>query len=132
MVRTTRRLSLISAAACLLAACASRVPVESSPTPASGTTGAAQGPSPWPVQTREHIDLWLHGFALVQEDPTLVPFFKRNYKDQIGLIKNRSNVLTQLDANRDQLRARFSENRHLVDAQFLAMYFTSWEQLRDA
>src|SRR3954469_19327236 len=31
----------------------------------------------WPVKTREHVDLWLHGFALLQEDTTFVPFFRR-------------------------------------------------------
>src|SRR4051812_2825830 len=59
----------------------------------------------WPVKTREHVDLWLHGFALLQEDTTFVPFFKRGYSTNMIVLKNRANVVTQLDANRDRLRA---------------------------
>src|SRR4051812_8458350 len=59
----------------------------------------------WPVKTREHVDLWLHGFAMLQEDTTFVPFFKRGYSTNMIVLKNRANVVTQLDANRDNLRA---------------------------
>src|SRR6478609_47904 len=34
-------------------------------------TGQVVSPSIiWPVKTREHVDLWLHGYALLQEDTT--------------------------------------------------------------
>src|SRR6476646_8468226 len=41
-------------------------------------TGGAPAPTPdqipprpaelWPMKVREHVDLWLHGFAMLQED----------------------------------------------------------------
>ena len=46
----------------------------------------------WPVKTREHVDLWLHGFALLQEDTTFVPFFKRGYSTNMIVLKNRANA----------------------------------------
>src|SRR5690242_3059349 len=53
----------------------------------------------WGIKTREHVDLWLHGFALLQEDTTFVPFFRRGYGTDMTVLKNRANVVTQLDAN---------------------------------
>ena len=116
----------ISAAA--LAACASAGNTTSTslPSPASEQTSPAIR---WPVKTREHVDLWLHGFALLQEDTTLVPFFKRGYRDQMVVLKNRANVVTQLDANRDKLRARLLANPSLVNAQFVPLGFNSWEDM---
>jgi hypothetical protein len=81
------------------------------------------------VKTREHVDLWLHGYALLQEDTTLVPFFKRGYRDQMVVLKNRANVVTQLDANHDKLRARLLANPALVNAQFVPLAFNSWDDM---
>jgi len=86
----------------------------------------------WPVKTREHVDLWLHGYALLQEDTTLVPFFRRGYRDQMVVLKNRANVVTQLDANRDKLRARLLANPALINAQFVPLGFTSWDEMSRA
>jgi hypothetical protein len=86
----------------------------------------------WPVKTREHVDLWLHGFALLQEDTTFVPFFKRGYTTNMIVLKNRANVVTQLDANRDRLRARLAANPSLVNAQFVPLSFASWADLSQA
>src|SRR3954469_17453041 len=97
--------------------------------------GAGQVSSPsiiWPVKTRENVDLWLHGFALLQEDTTFVPFFKRGYSTNTIVLKNRANVVTQLDANRDRLRARLAANPQLVNAQFVPLSFSSWADLADA
>ena len=38
----------------------------------------------WPVNTRAHIDLWLHGFALLSDDTGRVPMFKRGYASRIA------------------------------------------------
>ncbi len=100
----------------------------------SGTaTPSAQQVTPaairWPVKTREHVDLWLHGFAMLQEDTTLVPYFRRGYRDQMIVLKNRANVVTQLDANRDKLRARLLANPGLINAQFVPLSFESWDEL---
>ena len=86
----------------------------------------------WPVKTREHVDLWLHGFAMLQEDTTFVPFFKRGYSTNMIVLKNKANVVTQLDANRDRLRARLVANPQLVNAQFVPLSFSSWAELSAA
>jgi hypothetical protein len=83
----------------------------------------------WPLKTREHVDLWLHGYAMLQEDSTLVPYFRRGYRDQMVVQKNRANVITQLDANRDKLRARMTANPSLVNAQFVPLSYSSWEEM---
>ncbi len=98
--------------------------------PADQTTGAPN--AVWPIKTREHVDLWLHGFALLQEDTTFVPFFKRGYSTNMIVLKNRANVVTQLDANRDRLRARLAANPQLINAQFVPLSFSSWTEMSQA
>ena len=83
----------------------------------------------WPVKTREHVDLWLHGYAMLQEDTTFVPFFKRGYSTNMIVLRNRANVVTQLDANRDRLRSRLSLNPQLINAQFVPFAFANWTEL---
>src|SRR5882762_7425545 len=91
-----------------------------------GGTATNGGPGPvadqtttpgvvWPVKTREQVDLWLHGFAMLQEDTTFVPFFKRGYSTEMIVLKNKANVVTQLDANREKLRARLATNPQLIN-----------------
>ena len=126
------RAFVMTAAIGLLAACASGG--------GGTTTGGGAGPTPnqtqpdvvWPVKTREHVDLWLHGFALLQEDTTFVPFFKRGYTTNMMVLKNRANVVTQLDANRDRLRARLVVNPQLINAQFVPLSFSNWADLSQA
>lgn len=86
----------------------------------------------WPINTYEHVDLWLHGFALIQDDTTLVPYFKRGYKGGIQDLKRRANVTTQLDANITTLRNRLAQNPGLVNAQFLPLYFGSLDEMVQA
>ncbi|MFL5504158.1 MAG: hypothetical protein ACJ799_09145 [Gemmatimonadaceae bacterium] len=86
----------------------------------------------WPIKTREHVDLWLHGFAMLQEDTTFVPFFRRGYSTNMTVVKNRANVVSQLDANRDRLRARLAINPALINAQFVPLAFASWDDLNRA
>jgi hypothetical protein len=113
-----------------LAACASSGPGE--PLPAPSPAAGGQAGVTWPIGTRAHIDLWLHGFALISDDTGRVPMFKRGYAARIADIKARSNVQTSLDVNRERLRSRYSTNRVLLNGQFLAMRFGSWEDLRQA
>ena len=117
--------------AALLAGCASR----------STDRGAAPAPvaqqpervsSAWPVKTRYQIDLWLHGYAMVEDDTTIVPYFQRGYHDKMVALRNKANVTTQLDLNRDRLRSRLATNRELIGGQFLALYFGSWEDMQGA
>ena len=86
----------------------------------------------WPVKTREHVDLWLHGFAMVAEDSSLVPLFKRGYRAEMTKRRNAANVTTDLDANRDLLAQRLRENAGLVNAQFLPLYFSGWPEFEFA
>ena len=123
-----RRLQTLAVLA--LAACASAGPGEPLPDPTPAVAG--QPATTWPAGTRQHIDLWLHGFALLSPDTGRVPLFKRGYASRIAEIKGRANVQTSLDVNRDRLSTHLAANRTLVNAQFLAMRFGSWEDLRQA
>lgn len=101
----------------------------------TGTASTAQDSIPatqWPIRTFEHVDLWLHGFAMIQDDTTLVPFFRRGYKAELTDLKRRANVTTQLDANLATLRNRFAQNPRLVNAQFIPFYFASLDEMVQA
>lgn len=114
---------------------------------ATAGTGASPAPAPapqtgsastsanvqWPVKTREHVDLWLHGFALLQSDTSApVPLFRRGYATQMTVLKNKGNILTQLDANHDRLQGQLVGSRMLVNAQFVPFYFSSIDEMRSA
>ncbi len=104
----------------------------SSGAPASGpvrTTGSVQGRQ-WPIEVHEHVDLWLHGYALLSRDTASVPLFERGYRERIQALKARRNIFTQLDANRDRLAARIATNPSLVNGQFVPLYFTTFEELQ--
>jgi hypothetical protein len=109
--------------------------------PAAGGTGpnrngrnadSSSAPVAWPVRTQFHVDLWLHGFAMIQDDTTTVPFFRRGYKAELTDLKRRANVTTLLDTNREKLRARLAVNPQLVNAQFVPLYFNSFDELAQA
>jgi len=78
------------------------------------------------------VDLWLHGFALLTSDTGHVPFFARGYKQRIIAAKRQRNLFTQLDANQQDLSARFASNPALANAQFVAMYFGSLQEIVSA
>ncbi len=114
----------------LLAACASGGA-------GSGTAqrGAVQPTRPeenWPIKTRYQLDLWLHGYAMVQQDTTLVPYFKRGYRDSIMAAKNRASIYTDLDRYTSQLREQMATSKTITGGQFLPLYFDSWDELRSA
>lgn len=138
MKRTARLFALIAmvgfGGACATAGTGG-APGDQSTGGAGSTTGSTADQNvsasgvPWPIKTREHVDLWLHGFALVQEDTTFVPFFRRGYSANVTALKNRANVVSQLDANRDRLRARLAANPQLINAQFVPLSFSSWNEI---
>jgi hypothetical protein len=120
-----------------------RAPVRVPPrAPAGATTGGGNGtstassfpyqPSRWPVRYAEHVDLWLHAFALVSDDTTRVPLFARGYRDSLTVVKNRTNVLTSLDVNRQALARKLASSPRLQQAQFLAFEFPNWDAMRSA
>lgn len=122
----------------LLAACAPAVSPSPSPgrSPADVPRGAGAGDTPlmpgtWPVRTNEHVDLWLHSYALLAPDTMLVPYFERGYRDRLIATRRQRGVSTQLDANRATLLQRLAVNPSLATSgQFLPLYFQSWEQMR--
>ena len=83
----------------------------------------------WPLRTREHVDLWLHGFAMISSDTSPVPLFRRGYRDALVAARAKASAVTDLDVNRDLLAKRMRENPALVNAQFLAFAFPTWDEL---
>jgi hypothetical protein len=99
------------------------------PTPSTGPVALQD--AAWPVRSREHVDLWLHSYALLTRDTTLVPYFRRGYAERLSEVRRARGVSTQLDANRATLLARIQANPALATSgQFLPLYFESWEQMR--
>jgi hypothetical protein len=86
----------------------------------------------WPVVTREHVDLWLHGYAMITRDAARVPVFRRGYRDSLDLIRHTDNVLTGLDANHERLAALMAQNAEIANGQFLPLYFDSWDAMVQA
>lgn len=123
----------------LLTACAPVIPV-GVPAPAnSGTTAskasAAQVTQPvlrWPVRTAEHVDLWLHAFALLSVDTSRVRLYRHGYRDSLVVVKNQRNVLTSLDANRATLTKRMAVTGGYLQAQFLPFEFGNWDAMKYA
>ena len=86
--RATSRALSAAALTFLLAACAT-----GGGQGGQGSRRGAAEPQPrpeqnWPIKTRYQLDLWLHGYAMVQQDTTLVPYFKRGYRESIMAAKN--------------------------------------------
>lgn len=106
-----------------------RSPADAPRTTAAGATPLVAGT--WPVRTHEHVDLWLHSYALLSPDTTLVPYFARGYAAQMATIRRQRGISTQLDANRAKLLERLAANPSLAtNPQFLPLYFQSWDQMR--
>jgi hypothetical protein len=116
---------LAVAAAATLVSCASGAgsrPVGSPEVAADGQV--------WPVKTREHVDLWLHGFAMLKPDSARIPYFRTGYRDELGVHRIQNNVTTKLDENRDKLLERLSTSPGLENSQFLAIYFGNWREMK--
>ena len=85
----------------------------------------------WPVRTSEHVDLWLHCYALLTADSMLVPYFAKGYREEVMALRRQRNVTSQMDANRTRLLTRINEQPSLATGpQFLPFYFASWDQMR--
>ena len=97
---------------------------------AGSGSAQAQPTRVWPVITRNHIDLWLHGYAMLLRDTATVPVFRKGYRDRVQAVKTQRGITTLLDANRERLQARLGLSAALVNGQFAPMYFSSFEQMR--
>jgi len=123
--RRDRRLPTIAALAALalLAGCVA-------PPASTATTPEPQAPPErWPVRVREHVDLWLHGFAMMQRDSAQVPFFERGYAERYQALKNSANILTVLETERERLEPALATNPAMINAQFLPLYFATWDDM---
>ncbi len=127
------------AVAALLSGCASAPPVVSpspgGPSDAAGsasTSALAQPVIRWPVKTAEHVDLWIHSFALLVNDSAPVPLYRRGYRDSLTVVKNRANVLTALDANRSVLATGLAASGGYLQAQFLPLDMPNWDVMRSS
>lgn len=97
----------------------------------TGTGGAgAQPQRMWPVLTRMHVDLWLHGYAMLLRDTSAVPVFRRGYRDRIQEVKRERGITTLLDANRERLQQRLAISTTLFNGQFAPMYFRDFAQMQ--
>lgn len=123
--------------------CASRGPVVVEATPSGtpspqATVGSGAPPATratvrdvvWRVYAREHVDLWLHGFAMLQGDSTLVPYYRPDYRTRMERIRRERNLTTALDGSRERLASYLTANPRLIAAQFLPLYFDTWEDMR--
>ena len=130
MMRLSRSSLLLAAVFAL--ACASSP--GGSPVPSQRTSPPPTDVAPpgWSVYTREHVDLWWHGLAMLTTDTAKVPIFQRGYRERVRAIKQRQNAYTNLDANQDKLAAAISSDPRLVNAQFVAMYFATFAELSQA
>lgn len=122
LMRRRWRTPLVLAAAAAMAACASGRGRRPAPT----VTPAADL---WPVLTREHVDLWLHGYAMITRDEAKVPVFRRGYRDSVEAVRRRDNVLTALDANHAKLALLMAQNPEIGNGQFVPLYFSSWDDI---
>jgi hypothetical protein len=105
--------------------------------PAVSTGGGASTPAQaqtqapvWPVITRLHVDLWLHGYAMLLRDTTTIPVFRRGYREHIQSVKSQRGVTTRLDVNRERLQSRLALSPALFNGQFAPMYFASFDQMK--
>lgn len=130
--------TLVFPAALVLAACGPRSVVVST-TPATTTpTGGGDAPlrapanaaTSWRLESREHVDLWLHGFAMLAADSSLVPTFRLAYRAEASQARRAAGVSTRLDENALVLSRRIASSPALSSAHFVALYFSSWEDLR--
>src|SRR3954466_1391437 len=115
--------------------CISALAVLAACTPGATSTPTNQAPTAvnaptWPVLTRMHVDLWLHGYAMLLRDTATVPVFRRGYRDQMQALKTQRGLSTMLDANRERLQSRLALSTTLANGQFLPMYFASFDQMR--
>src|SRR5262245_15871069 len=68
----------------LLVGCARAV--STGPASPATPTQPAAATRVWPVLTRSHVDLWLHGYAMLLRDSAKVPVFRPGYRDRVQAV----------------------------------------------
>ena len=85
---------------------------------------------PWPIKTREHVDLWLHGYALVTADTSQVPLFRRGYRDSMIVVRNLARSASRLDTTMAALQQTMAATPALLNGQFYPLHFSNFGTLR--
>ena len=67
---------------------------------------------------------------MLEADSSLVPYFDRGYRQRMLELRRQRGLTTSLDANAERLRTELDAARR-TSAQFVALYFDSWESLRN-
>jgi hypothetical protein len=95
-----------------------------------GGVPASRPSGPWPIKTREHVDLWLHGYALASEDSATVPLFRRGYRDSLIVLRNIAQQASRLDTALAGLSRTLAVTPRLLNGQFYPLHFTNYATLR--
>ena len=66
---------------------------------------------------------------MISADSATVPLFRRGYQGTLTMARTKAAAVTDLDVNHDALAKHLRENPALINAQFLAFAFTSWDDL---
>lgn len=111
-----------AAAATLLSGAVACAPARPPERPVSPVTAIDAQPArlTWQLKVREHVDLWLHGWAMVLQDSAQVPLFRRGWRDETTVYKNQRGILTSLDTSLTWLREGVRRNPNLAQGQFVA------------
>ena len=132
--------------AALAIACAGSQPETKQPAPAPSPRGQgrhgqpsqsgvpepgqyASPDNPWPVKTRYVVDLWLHGFAMISDDTSRVPIFRRGYRDEMVVEKNKMQLVTLLDTDHDSLARYADAHPYIAGAQFAVLAEHNWDAM---
>src|SRR5260221_37955 len=104
-----------------------------SPSPSTSSRPPA-GPAPmvqttWPARTKEHVDLWLHSYAMLTSDTTLIPYFTRGYRDRMVGIRRQRSVSSQLDANRHRFYTDYWKREPRARARAVAHTDSLWQRV---
>lgn len=127
-----RRLLVLAAvpAAALLGACASGGGPAAGNANSPAVIEAQPARLAWQLKTREHVDLWLHAWALVLDDSSEIPIFRAGWRDSTTVLKNQRSVVSALDTARVTLRQGLRRNPVLAQAQFAAQYVNTMAELQ--
>ena len=114
----------------LLAGCAGLMGANTGGAPAGGEALPAPAGPAWPVRTRYNVDLWLHGYAMITNDNTQIPYYKRGYRDRMLALEQKAGVSSKLLEQRDQLQSQLTATPQMAGGQFLPLYFDSWDSMQ--
>ena len=114
----------IGLTAAAAAACGGGAAAPATPTPAIANE--------WRFTVDEHVALWYHGLALTDAGSTgsaAVPFYRSGYAADVDATRRRLSGSTRLATT---LGSRLETSGAIEGLQFLPLYFSSFEQIKQA